>query len=146
MSSHESGATAQKRPYGEEHHHGGVGHGAGRPSGATPGLAETLASLQAQLTLQTTQLGKVAEKEDVLGLSDKVDTLAADVHGHGSEIDKIRRLPPRIKSATRSDLPSLRGRSSCSRMPVCAHQGDSAGIATSVSATTHVAILYASGP
>ena len=69
----------------------GAGVSAGRGSGRPPGapqkaLTETLAAIHAQLVLQTTQMGKLAQKEDVLEVSHKVDALSMKVSGHSKEI------------------------------------------------------------
>ena len=68
----------------------GVGRGAGRPGPPPVSLSDTLAAIQAQLTLQTSQMNKLADKEDVRGLSKKVDSLALEVGGHSAEIEQIK--------------------------------------------------------
>ena len=80
MSYSEQGS--QKRGRSEDEHPvgSGVGRGAGRPPGVGQvQIQDTLAAIQAQLTLQTEKMGKLAEKEDVQKISDKVEELAASV-------------------------------------------------------------------
>lgn len=60
------------RPNEEDEYSGpvqGAGRGTGRPPGSSQGLQVTLNAIQAQLALQTTKMGLLAQKEDVLEVS-----------------------------------------------------------------------------
>ena len=84
--------TACKRPFAENLPPGAAaGRGAGRPPGAPPNLADSLAAIQVQLALQTSQMQKLANKDDLLGLKSTVDALSSDVADHTDEIGKLRR-------------------------------------------------------
>ena len=76
-----------KRP----HEDAGVGRGSGRPPGVTQNsIAGALAQIQALLAQQTVRMSELADKEDVRGLREKVDSLCTVVDGHTKDISKLQ--------------------------------------------------------
>ena len=72
----------------------GVGRGSGTPTGRPPGLPpsiqDTLAAIQAQLTLQTDRMQNLAEKDDVRSLSEKLEKVGNSVACNTKEIEKMK--------------------------------------------------------
>ena len=95
MSSGESeGPGAVKRQHVEAGSGAAASAGRGsaaRPPGAPPNpIAEVLADIKAQLSQQSAKLEKLADKDDVRGISLRVNELSDMVAGHSDEITKIR--------------------------------------------------------
>ena len=87
----EEGGAAKRHHSDEGFAAGGVGRGGqgqphGPPGPPAKGLAETLAAIQAQLTIQTTRMSQLADKDHVRRIADKVDALSSDVATNSSEI------------------------------------------------------------
>ena len=53
-------------------------------------MFDTLKAIQAQLTIQTKRMGRLAEKDELKSLTTKVNRLTTDVNDHGLEIEKIK--------------------------------------------------------
>ena len=81
--------------------------GDARPPGALPlssvSLQDTLAAIQAQLTLQTSKMETLAQKGDVKGLSKEVERLSDTVGVHSAELEALKR-------SQKSDKDELSGR------------------------------------
>ena len=100
-----------KRPHDDLAAGSGAGRGGTRAPGAPPNaLAETLKAIQTQLTLQTAQIGKLADKEDLKGLTNRVSVLSGDVKSNTEDIEEIRRLREEDKSAVDARIEELERR------------------------------------
>ena len=90
----------------------GVGRGAGRPPGAPPAhsIHETLALIQSQLALQTEKMGKLAEKDDIKGLSDRVGAAEDQIVQNKTDIAGLRSDAQADKTAVNDRVSELERR------------------------------------
>ena len=68
---------------------------------------DLLRSIQNQMALQTIQMGKLAEKDDLRELTDRVGVLTTDVASHSAELSSIRRVQDEDREAFNEKLEEL---------------------------------------